>query len=185
MGFIIDSSDSISDQVFKQQKAFVKAVARGFRITTEESRVGVMSYSFRPVVDFIPGQYQSNAKFNEAVDKIRHLRGRTRADIALRYAANSLFYYSRSGVPSVAVLISHSRQSNAADLQSLSTAVQPLRQKGVRVIVIGVGPAIDRRELTAVVQRPGDAIFANSYDRLIEQAERVSMLACSIPPPSK
>lgn len=185
LGFIIDSSDSISSQDFEQQKAFVKAVAQGFRISAEGTRVGVMSYSSRPFINTVFDQYKNNNKFNEAVDQIRHLQGQKRPGIALRYAARSLFYYPRSGVPAVAIFISNNKSSSSDDLESLSTAVQPLHQRGVRVVAIGVGSSVDEKDLTAVVNRSKDAIFANSYEELLAQAQKVTMLACSIPHPSE
>ena len=143
----------------------------------------MLSYSDNPRVNVRFGDYRSNANFNDAVDNIAKVGGSTRADRALRYAGNSMFLDARRGVPSVAILFSNGRQTGAADLEPLYRAVQHLRQKRVRVIVIGVGSSFDRNELTATVERPGDVIFANSYDELVGQAERVSMLACSIPPP--
>ncbi|XP_032218274.2 uncharacterized protein LOC116601510 isoform X2 [Nematostella vectensis] len=179
IGFIVDSSESITDEAFINEKNAVRAISEQFLIQPGQSRAGVVLYSGNPKLSISFDQYQSNGDFKSAVSRLQHLQSHTRLDKALRFAAANLFNNQRPGYPAVAIVMSDGRQTPGAE--SLSTAVQPLKELGVRVFAVGVGDRVVNDELKKLVQRDEDIYEVESFDKLIAEAKKFSKRACPAP----
>lgn len=183
LGFIVDSSESITDDDFAKEKIAIKAISDEFIISPQSSRVGVVVYSGKPLVSITFDQHKSNAEFNRAVNDLPHMQSHTRLDMALRYAASNLYNKRRTANPAIAIVMTDGKQTPGAE--SLTTAVQPLRDLGVRVFAVGVGPRVSQSELRQLVERYDDIFTVDSFTQLIKEAKKVTERACPAPSESK
>lgn len=183
LGFIVDSSESILDDDFVREKNAIKAISDEFVIAPENTRAGVVVYSGEPHVSIGFNQYTSNADFNRAVNALPHMQSHTRLDKALRHAASNLYNKRRTNNPAIAIVMTDGKQTPGAE--SLTSAVQPLRDLGVRVFAVGVGPRVSQSELRELVKRYEDIYTVDSFAQLIEEAKKVTKRACPFPKPSK
>lgn len=183
LGFIVDSSESITEDDYNKEKNAIKAISDEFIISPESTRAGVVVYSGEPRLSIDFDQYRSNAEFNKAVNNLPHMQSHTRLDLALRYAASNLYNKRRVANPSIAIVLTDGKQTPGAE--SLATAVKPLRDLGVRVFAIGVGPKVSQSELRQIVERFDDIFTVDSFSQLIQEAKKITERACPVPSDSK
>ena len=96
--YLMDSSASVGPYEYKQEKRFVKDLARIFEIGP--SRAGVVIYSDEPKVMVKFGDQDNLQSFAKAIDDIRFMEGRTRIDKALK-KVSELFLTARPRTPKV------------------------------------------------------------------------------------
>jgi len=179
----VDSSESITEDDYNKEKNAIKAISDEFIISPESTRAGVVVYSGEPRLSIDFDQYRSNAEFNKAVNNLPHMQSHTRLDLALRYAASNLYNKRRVANPSIAIVLTDGKQTPGAE--SLATAVKPLRDLGVRVFAIGVGPKVSQSELRQIVERFDDIFTVDSFSQLIQEAKKITERACPVPSDSK
>ena len=178
IAFLMDSSESITNEDFEREKTAVKEIAESFLSASQDSRAGVIMYSGRPElsVDFISQSDFGN--FKSAVDALFHRRSMTRIDLALRYASESLFLKPRPSVISIAVVMTDGVQTPGPGVESLGEAVLPLRSKGVRVLAVGVGPRVNRNELKELVTSQEDVFQMSSFQELLDKSAKLLETVC-------
>lgn len=168
----MDSSTSVGQEGFDKQKSFVKSLAKYFNVSPGKSRATVIAYSntARTVVNFT--DYQSEANFNERLDSQTWVSGDRRIDRALR-RAESQMRQARSGVPKILILLTAGRQPRSPDVAPIGTASQPLRDMGVKNIVVAVGNEVDRKDLVGMVQSSDDIFSVALFDDLRYEVQPV------------
>lgn len=179
LGFIVDSSESITDDDFIKEKNAIKAISDEFVISPQSTRVGVVVYSSQPQINIDFDQYKSNSAFNRAVNTLPHMQSHTRLDMALRYAASKLYNKRRPANPAIAIVMTDGKQTPGAE--PLSSAVQPLRDLGVRIFAVGVGPRVSEKELREIVNSYDDVFTVDSFSQLIAEAKKITQRACPAP----
>lgn len=178
IAFLMDSSESITEEDFKREKTAVKEIAGSFLNASRDSRAGVIMYSGQAElsVDFV-GQSQFKF-FSSAVDALAHRRSMTRIDRALRYASDTLFANPRPSITSIAVVMTDGVQTPDPALEPLGQAVAPLHSKGVRVLAVGVGPRVNRNELKELVKREEDVFQMSSFEDLLNKSAQLLETVC-------
>lgn len=179
----MDSSESITDDDFNKEKNAIRAISDEFIISPQSTRAGVVVYSGKPHLSIHFDQYTTNAGFNQAVNDLPHMQSHTRLDMALRYAASDLYNKRRVANPSIAIVLTDGKQTPGAE--SLATAVKPLRDLGVRVFAVGVGPRVSQSELRQIVERYDDIFTVDSFSQLIQEAKKITERACPVPSDSE
>lgn len=99
IGFVLDSSRSMSTTDYRKQKEFVKQIAATFSISPRTSRAGAIVYSDDAVITAQFGQFPYIEDFSQAVDAFEYMGKRTRIDKALKVAAETLFTESAGARP--------------------------------------------------------------------------------------
>ena len=178
VAFLMDSSESITDEDFEREKTAVKEIARKFLKASPDSRAGVIMYSGRPELNIDFRSQSSLDNFQSAVDTLTHKRSMTRIDLALRYASESLFLNPRSSVSSIAVVMTDGVQTPGPNVEPLGQAVLPLRSKGVRVLAVGVGPRVNRTELRDLVTSQDDVFQMSSFQELLDKSDKLLEAVC-------
>lgn len=103
LGFILDSSGSLRSEYYKE-KIFLKSIAKSFGIGENDTRAGVVTFSFNAEHSIKLNDHYDQRSFETAVDDIALMGRTTRIDRALRVAQNALFLEKnggRVGVPKV------------------------------------------------------------------------------------
>ena len=176
----MDASTSIGPFDFKKEKTFVKDVARSLQIGPTESQVALITYSDNATLHFKFGEYSNVESFEEAVDGLPYIMGRTRIDKALGLAAG-LFTPTggaRPALPKVMIILTDGEQTPDPDAVSLEQAVAPLQNLGVKTFAIGIGGNTNISELRHLVDEDEDVLRVQDFDALLEKAHEIGRRAC-------
>lgn len=92
LGFILDSSGSIQWQDFERMKVFVKDLTNFYKLSQEQTRVSVMSFSNSATIHFsFNAHIPDKSSFDSAVDRIQYSGGGTATARALNLARTRMF----------------------------------------------------------------------------------------------
>ncbi|XP_048579839.1 uncharacterized protein LOC5504566 isoform X2 [Nematostella vectensis] len=180
LGFIMDASSSIGPEDFKKEREFVKELASSFTFRnggTQGTLAGVITYSDYATLQIPFGRHRTLEGFKSAVDFIPYTFGRTRIDKALKLASEKLFTSGRRNFPKVLVILTDGVQTPDPDAKPLDEAVLPLKEAGIRLMGIGVGPYFRRDELLLMVE-PENLFTARDFDDLLRKVEQIAVATC-------
>lgn len=184
VAILVDTSDGISAINFEREKNFVKSLVRSFTISSNLSRVSIMSYGNDTDLTINFSDQQTRESLIRGVDALPFLGGRTQVDQALEMAAAQLFSplgTSRLAVPRTVVIVtSNCQQDPSAGSNRLNETVALLRRNGVRILVTAVCDDVDDKALGTLVEDEEDIITADSFRALAAAARTVSAAASQI-----
>lgn len=184
--FAIDSSSEISDETFQDQIHFVEYLAKYLKLTTRNSSAALIAFgdackALIPLTgDFANQLCKVGTKPTDFHGKAR------RIDSALMTAADT---FDRANIKSIAsqglekdqlvVLMTAGIQSwndpTQGNPDALSSAVELLQEKNVKVIIVTFGTGIDFRELVHIIDRPQDLFPLVSFNDLTEvKAQKIA-----------
>lgn len=176
---LVDSSGSISRRNFRLLKRFVRSVVRSFEVSEDHTHIAIIEYSTKASVQLkfndLTGPYLSKEAVESVVDRIPHTRGFTYIDRALKKADEEVFTYDaamRNYAKKVALVITDGEQSKKDDSklsvnQILAQAAQPLKDKGVRVIALGIGKKVNMENLETIASDKRLVFKASSFHSLL------------------
>ena len=183
LAFVVDTSGSITDENFKKQKDFVKALASSFDPTAASHQLALISYSGDAQAEVSFKDKNDYKDFEKAIDRVPHSKGRTRLDKALELASSQLFTASGGTRPSkrkVMIILTDGRQSKDYDNVPLTVAVRPLRELGVRIFAVAIGDEVDLSELNQMTDSKDDVIPVSDFDDLANMANDVALKSCRV-----
>ena len=95
----------------------------------------------------------------------------TRIDRALQFTSDNVFGTnggSRLNTPKIAVLLTHSASSFGLKLFPLRNASESLKQKGIRLLVVGIGLDVEacKQELQDITETSDDLIMVKAFSSL-------------------
>ena len=161
----------------------MKALIRSFTISTNLSRVSLLSYGNETEVTVNFSDQQNREILTRSVDSLPFLGGATQIDQALEFAAAKLFSpagTSRAIVPRTVVIVTDGRQDPTVGSSRLNETVALLRRNGVKILVVAVGDDVDEDGLGNLVEDEKDIFTAESSEALAAEAEKVSTAASQI-----
>ena len=112
----------------------------------------------------------SPSAFDAAVDDIPLMGSTTRIDRALRLTQNEMFLPengARPGVPKILILLTDGSQTQDVGAEDPGDIAEELRQSGIIIIVIGIGPGTNQTELNHMAGGADNAFSAASFDELV------------------
>ena len=155
VAFILDSSNSIWGPDFEKQITFVKEVVGMFQIGADKTRVGVTTYSHDVFTEIRLNEHFDKESLQDAVSRVRKRRGfRTRTGLALTHMRKRLFteeYGARDGVVKVGIVMTDGR---SRFIMRTMWEASKARRAGIQLFAIGIGSAVNRRELRGISSRP-------------------------------
>lgn len=176
----MDSSGSISRTNYLKEKAFIKAVAQSFGISSTQSRAALVLFSNSASVKIRFRDHTSTNSFKQAVDGLVHERGFTRIDKALEVSTKEVFPFARKGVHKIAFVITDGEQTQAPDAKDLKEVSEPLRKAGVQVLALGIGSKVNPDELRLIVEKNEDVLLAKSFEDLIQRVGSLIKSTCEL-----
>ena len=162
-------------------KSFVANLASKFEISPGGSRAAVVLYSTRATTAIRFRDHTNSQSFATAVRRLRHERGYTRIDLALRRAYFDLFsprVNTRFIAPKIVFVLTDGEQTKATGYIPLDRASERLKSAGVRVIAIGIGNSVKTNELKQIASSDKDVIITKSFDTLLATVEPLTKSAC-------
>ncbi|XP_078360599.1 uncharacterized protein LOC144644910 [Oculina patagonica] len=181
VAFIVDSSGSLESE-FNDAKEVVKKLVMTLDKAPGKNRAAMVLFgsSASQVAQF--GQYETVDKFQDAVQQLPKMGGRTRIDKALKIAVDQVLPAARQGVYKIDIILTDGVQSSGA--RGLKQTSKPLRDAGVRVLAVGIGTGMDKRRLRLMTDRDEDVVDAkNIQGRLQGILDDLSQHDCTPPEP--
>uniref|UniRef100_A0A8C1JE39 Collagen, type VI, alpha 4a n=1 Tax=Cyprinus carpio TaxID=7962 RepID=A0A8C1JE39_CYPCA len=158
--FLVDSSSSISTRDFREVKMFLHTFVDGLDIDTKKVQVGLAQFSTDPHKEFLIGEYANKAELFTKIDNLPYRKGGTYMGKAMNFLKDS--YFTSAGgsrinvkVPQIVVVIT---DGESAD--DIKEPAKNLRQKGIIIFAIGVGPT-NMTELKAIANSPPERFVVN------------------------
>lgn len=156
--FLMDSSQTVTQEAYRKEKSFVKALAKHFNVSPgDQSRAAVITYGSAAftVVTF------GDTRFGDSVDRARSVSGERRIDRAL-LEAEQLLSSARRSVPKLVVLLTAGNQQSGSP--SPEYAARLVQSGGGKPFVIMVGREADGNEFHKIVKKPTDVFRVPSFD---------------------
>ncbi|XP_041373659.1 collagen alpha-1(XII) chain-like [Gigantopelta aegis] len=151
--FIVDTSGSIGPLNFEKVRDFLTLVVRGLQIGADHVRVGTVSFSSFPYLDFRLTTHHTEAGVIKGINSIMYDAGGTDTALGINMAVNDVFsenYGMRRGSAKVALLVT---DGMSYDTDATVAAAQRAKNAGIVFFTIGVG-SVNVNELQAVATSP-------------------------------
>lgn len=150
--FIIDGSGSISSAIFKDEVLrFVSEFVDLFDIGPEKTRVAVVQYAEKNILEFPLNEYTTNESLKSAIGQIKYVAGLTRTGAAIQFATDEVFN-ERNGarpvsnsVSRVAIVITDGRSQD-----DVRVAARRARNQNIQLFAVGVTNHILDSELESI-----------------------------------
>ena len=97
--FVLDSSSSIWGPDFDTMKQFVKNMTYIFDVSSEMTRIGVISFSDGVEPNFKLNEARTDAAVRQNIDQVSQLLGGTNTADALKYMRKTMFSSNNGGRP--------------------------------------------------------------------------------------
>lgn len=179
--FLLDSSSSIHRNDFKKQLNFVKTIVSAFDIGPEKTTVGVSTFSddFRLVFNL--NDFTTKEDILGAVDNVPYLRGGTDTGFALKNIREYGFRLARSNVAHILIVVTDGLSRDPSDTLLQASL---LKEIGINIFAIGVGPFIDKKELISMASSPTEDLNfvfdVSTYDALKSVENLLAKRTCQI-----
>ena len=96
IGFILDSSSSVTDDNFIKQKEFVKNIIKQFPVGIDQTQAGIIKYGDKAETGINFFEFFTKVDLFNAIDSLEHSKdSSSRLDLALKMARDELFDASR------------------------------------------------------------------------------------------
>lgn len=161
----------------------MKEVARSFDVRQGGSQVGVVTFSHIAELSIKLNEHKDLKSFNDAVDDIKIIGSYTRTDLALRTAEEQMFTQkngTRSGIPKVLIVLVDGSQTKRADFEDPADVAEEMRQKGIKIIVVGMGKQVKEKDLRKIAGKKSNLFIAKSFSDLLKKdfVKKVQKKAC-------
>jgi len=187
LAILMDSSGSISNRAWKRMKIFVKNIINQYKIGPQSVHVALIQMSTKSKVvlklNSLTGDNLSSKYVKLYVEKMVHRKGMAFLDRSL-HAADQIVFTEANGMrptaTKVALLITDGRQPKRyGPYTPLHLLAQSLRSKGVQLYTVGVGRAVDKRELEMITMAPQNVFLVKNFKRVLKKAEFVGHKICA------
>ena len=160
-------------EAYPLQAQIAQKIASHYQLSPNGTRASIVIYSNNAQIELLLKDGTSQQAFKQKLDNLPFLGLDTRLDRGLYLARLALFtkkYGARAKVPKILYIFIDGEQSTL-DNAALNAQAEELRKLGVQVMIIGVGGAVDRKELEAIAY-PNDKVYysASFHDLLNDDA---------------
>lgn len=153
--FLLDASVSVGPENFAQMQSFVRSLTLQFDVNPDVTQVGLVVYGGRVRTAFGLDTHLTRAAVLRATSQAPYLGGVGSAGTALLHVYDKVMTVQRGarpGVPKAVVLL-----TGGMGAEDAAVPVQKLRNNGISVLVVGVGPVL--REALRRLAGPRDALI--------------------------
>ena len=144
VGFILDGSETLGKDGFREIKTFVVNMLDSYEISEKGTHIGVVEFSENAQVvipfDLTFDREEIERRLNQTEPSNKKARN---ADVAFELAKKKLFSTaggSRLGFPRVVIFVTSGKSTGRTPMKDV---VEPFRNEGIRVYVVAVGNQTD------------------------------------------
>ncbi|CAG5131625.1 unnamed protein product, partial [Candidula unifasciata] len=181
--FVVDSSGSIPVEHYQNNFKFIQAIVDAYYVAEDGAKVAMLTYgtSVRPKFKlsadpvFIRSQLQN----------VTYQGSTTNTHLAIAYIVDNAWNSPANGARNkshVIILFSSDSLPSSTNRTETLNQANRVKQLGFIIIVVAVGPYVDRNETTAVASKPDYVISVNDYTVLDYIASKTSEIACNNEP---
>ena len=168
LGFVFGVNGKNADATFAQEKELAKKMINKFDISRTSTLVGAIVYDSNARLAWRLGDVVDARSTIYNIDQLRRLRKGGNVLKALEIARDDLFSLNngaRRGVPKT--LIVFIDKTEVRD-QRLENTAKQLKDEGVKVIVIAIGPEVDKKDVAGITSSPKDLIKPSDLSTSVE-----------------
>ena len=174
IAFLVDNAD-ISLFKYQLEKEFVKNTMTKLIAKSSQLNAAIVLYNGTVTGELNLTQRFEINHFLHVVENIDNpdpcTFNITRIDRALQFTADHVFATdggSRSSTSKIAVLLTQSTTSLGLELFPLTNASESLKQKGIRLLVVGIGSGVEtyKQKLQDITETEDDLIMVKSFSSL-------------------
>lgn len=178
MIFFCDGSDMVSDSEFVTMTTFLSDLIDNFDIQSQRMKIGMAQFGSRYQEIIELDNSLSKTQWKTRIQTVAKSKGPPRIDLALKQVS-VMFHPSaggrrNAGVPQTLVVItSGAPRANVAD------AVKTLRDLGICVLVLGIGP-VHKEQLLPIAGNSEKLITFQDFNKLknVEVKKRIVRDIC-------
>ena len=179
LGFIFGSNGKNAQPTFAAEKELAKKMVEKYDISSSATLIGAISYDNDARVEWRFGDAIDAKSTINKIDRLQRLRNGNSVLKALEIARDDLFLIkngARRGVPKT--LIVFIDKTEVRD-QRLEDTAKQLKDKGVKMIVIPIGPEVNKKDVVGIASSPKDVILSpdpsKATDDVLSEAVSQSM----------
>ncbi|KAM6184133.1 von Willebrand factor A domain-containing protein 2 [Erethizon dorsatum] len=153
--FLLDASASVGPENFAQMQSFVRSCALQFDVNPDVMQVGLVVYGSRVQTAFGLDAHLTRAAVLRAMSQAPYLGGVGSAGMALLHIYDKVMTVQRGarpGVPKAVVMV-----TGGTGAEDAAVPAQKLRNNGISVLVVGVGPVL--RDALRRLAGPRDSLI--------------------------
>ena len=184
IGFLLDASHN-REEYYINEKNFLKTLAAYMGVSSNKTRIGVISFSFYAELNIKLIDHSNIISFNTAVDDIPLMNLSTRIDKALMLAGKDMFNIvngARPGYPKLLILLISNPQMRSVAMERPSDVAEKIRKQGINILIIGIGSDVDPNELVEIGGGPENLYIAATNDVLSNNdfVEQIKEATCTL-----
>ena len=158
LGFLFGANGKDADATFAQEKEFAKKMIAKFDISRTTTLVGAIVYDSNARLAWRLGDLVDARSTTYNIDRLQNLKNGKNVLKALEMAHDDLFTMKNGARKDVSkTLIVFIDKTDIRD-QRLENASKQLKDKGVKVIVIAIGPEVYKKDVAGIASSPKDLI---------------------------
>lgn len=181
LAFVLDDSTSVSDDEFTDVIDFVTYVIDAFPgVSSSGTRVGIVMFSSEASIAMPFNRYFERKRMIAAVKKLQRKRGGTHIGEGLAKSFelySSKAYGSRPSALKVMLLMTDGKNQGEGVVEN----AKKLRERGVRVIVVGVGKAVLDVQLEQIAGKKENVFKVDSFKGLEPVVAELIPASCPRP----
>ena len=164
---ILDGSQSLNDEGIEKIRNFTKSVVDKYGVSKPGPHIAVVEFSKEPAVLIRLDDHFDEESLKKAIDSIRPSGNvEVRTDEALEVVVDKVFSAElggRASVPKVIILVTDDESTGD---RSLDEVQKDAERQGARVLVVTIGPNVDRDDLKKLVPKDDHIISVPDVDDL-------------------
>ncbi|XP_071081371.1 collagen alpha-6(VI) chain-like [Haliotis cracherodii] len=177
--FVLDSSASIGPFNFHVMLNFITDFVRKFDVGTSAVQFGVVTFANDVHPQFDLGHYETRAQVIAGISNILYRYGGTYTEKALQYVRTTSFspgHGSRSLAAKIAIVLTDGQSQS---VEKTKAEAQALHSAGIEVISIGIGSAVNAKELTNIATNVSYVFSVATFDALDTIQAELLQATCS------
>lgn len=179
--FLLDNSDNVGQQNFLKELSFVRDVTNTMQLAPDKMQVSAVTFGTGATNQFDLNQYTDTASLQNAIMSIPFRGGKMQLANAIHYATGSSFspvHGGRADAPHIAVVITN---QPSGTIDSVKLQSQTAKDNGVILYTVGVGNAVDQKELQTIASDPDSRHMFSSqnFDALSSLSDLIATKICN------
>lgn len=175
--FLIDGSGSYGSANFQKQLDFIRQSVNSMNVNAGGNRVSAYTFSTTAKANFHLDDFHTKQEILDGLS-MYYPAGTTNLAAGLAGALNEFNTRPRSNVAKIVVVLTDGPADNIADA---TTQARLLRQAGVSIIVVAVGPQASYTQLASIVTFPASLNILNvsTYDSFSTATNSLQAALCN------
>ena len=155
MVFALDGSRDVDIKLFSKMKEFMKGSLKAYNISTNETRIALMTYGGKQMKNVDLKDGVSKSVVEQAIEDAKRVGGERRLINALKFAAMKMFEKTASRsrdetAGKVLILMMSGSDSQIDKGSEMKMVVDELKRKKITLVVIGIGNKVKDEDLKKI-----------------------------------